>query len=82
MADRVLEKKIQSQKKRLLNFLKKKGSITKAEAYRMLGIWNTGGRIHELRREGHKIDTEMVERFGRNARKMKVAKYIYKNDEQ
>lgn len=69
-----------SKKQKLLNHLQKRGSITKLEALSMFGLWNVGGRILELRRDGHDIKTEMVERFGKGAKKVRVAKYILKSE--
>lgn len=38
-------------------------SITKAQAYAMYGIWNTGGEIHKLRQRGYNIETKMIPRI-------------------
>ena len=69
-----------NQAQKLLEFLQKKGSITKAEAYRMLGIWNSGARVFDLRQQGYDIETVMVERYNSAGRKYRVAKYIFKEE--
>ena len=40
-------------------------SITPLEALNLYGCLRLGGRIWELRNEGHRIDTEMIERHGK-----------------
>ena len=74
------EKVFKNQANKLLAYLKKKGSITKQQAYSMLGIWNSGARILDLRKQGHDIETVMVERYNSSGRKYRVAKYILKEE--
>lgn len=50
-----------SQAQTLLNHLQTHGRITKLEALNLYGIWNSGGRIFDLKRAGHPIDTRMIE---------------------
>ena len=47
-----------NQKAILLNHLKK-APITKLEALKLYGIWNSGDTILKLRNAGHNIVTEM-----------------------
>lgn len=74
------EKVFKNQANKLLAYLKKKGSITKQQAYSMLGIWNSGARILDLRQQGYDIETVMVERYNSAGRKYRVAKYIFKEE--
>ena len=62
-----------SQKLQLLNYLKRNKTITKVEAFKKLGIWNSGGRICDLRNMGYKIETHMIESGNK-----KFALYEYK----
>lgn len=50
-----------SQKEVLLQHLRTHGSITKLDALQLYGIMNTGGRIHELQRDGHPVLSRMVD---------------------
>ena len=50
----------QTQKKKILEYLKTGKSITKLEALKMFGCWNSGDAILHLRRAGHKIETTMI----------------------
>jgi hypothetical protein len=47
-------------KTRLLDYLKKYGSITSLEAIRDLGNTRLGARVFDLRKEGYKIESDMV----------------------
>lgn len=50
-----------SQKSEILGYLKTKRSLTPLEALRMFGCWRLSGRILELRQDGHRIHTTMIE---------------------
>lgn len=50
-----------TQQQVLLNHLKHT-AITKLQALRMYGIWNTGNEIFKLRLKGYKIITTMIPR--------------------
>lgn len=54
--------KIQSQNKKIISCLNKKGYIT-ADIARGMGIKNLRARITELRKEGHEIKSEVQERL-------------------
>lgn len=49
----------ETQKQRILEYLKTGKSITKLEALKMFGCWNSGDIIFKLRRE-HTIETTMI----------------------
>ena len=50
----------ETQKARILEYLKTGKSITKLEALRMFGCWNGGDVIFKLRRDGYNIETTMI----------------------
>ena len=53
----------QTKKQKLLNYLKShKRGITGHDALRKLGLYRLSGEIHQLRKEGIDIKTEMMER--------------------
>ncbi len=54
---------MQTKKSRLLKYLQThKLGITGQDALLKLGLYRLSGEIHELRKEGHDIKTEMMER--------------------
>ena len=59
----------------VLEYLKKWGSITTAEAFDNLGITRLASRIHELRKMGYEIITEKVTRKNRYGKKVTFARY-------
>ena len=60
LADHQPEDLHETQKKKILEYLKTGKSITKLEALKMFGCWNSGDAILHLRRAGHKIETTMI----------------------
>lgn len=50
-----------SQAQTILEHLRTHGSITKLEALNLYGIWNSGGRVWDLKRDGHPIETRMID---------------------
>ncbi len=61
-----------SQKDQILQFLKTKRQLTPLEALKRFGTLRLSGRILELRQDGHRIETTMIE-VGHDKR---VASYI------
>ena len=51
----------ESHKRQVLEYLKRHGSITPMDALREFGCYRLGARIYDLRREGVKIRTRLVE---------------------
>ena len=64
-----------SHKKLILAHLRRGKSLTKAQALKMFGCWNTGARICELRQEGHDIITTMISRTNRHGDDVSFAEY-------
>lgn len=69
-----------TQNEEVLEWLKKWGCITPAEAYEELGIMRLSARIHDLRGYGHAIKSENVTRPNRNGKKVTFSRYIYDRD--
>lgn len=66
-----------SQKKVILEHLRKYGSIEPLTALREYGCYRLGARIGDLRSEGHNIKTETVTSTSRiTGRPVHFAKYI------
>ena len=59
----------------IIDYLKKYGSITPAEAYEKLGIMRLQARIHELRQMGYNIVTELIRQRNRYGKTITFAKY-------
>ena len=58
---------MKTQRERLLKHLRQFGTITPIEAWRDLGIYRLGARIHDLRRSGYLIEMrrkEVLNQFG------------------
>lgn len=64
-----------TQNETVLSWLKDKRSITQLEAGDKWGIQRLGARVHDLRKAGHNIKSEMVDVFNRFGDKCKVARY-------
>ena len=60
---------------RVLNYIKKYGSITQKQAIDDLGILRLSARIWELRQQGKQISTEYITVKNRYGIKIKVARY-------
>lgn len=61
-----------SQKTKILKHLQRK-PLTPLEALRRFGCLRLGARIHELREQGHDIETEWVERGGKRYAKYRLS---------
>lgn len=64
-----------TQNETVLNWLKGKRAITQLEAGDRWGIQRLGARVHDLRKAGHKIKSEMVDVYNRFGDKCRVARY-------
>lgn len=60
-----------SQKTKILKHLQRR-PLTPLEALRRFGCLRLGARIHELREQGHEIETEWVERGGKRYAKYRL----------
>lgn len=65
-----------TKKQKLLQHLKtRKRGITGQEALRLYGLYRLSGEIHELRKAGYNIKTEMMEEVNENGDKVTYARY-------
>lgn len=65
-----------TKKNKLLNYLKShKRGITGHDALLKFGLYRLSGEIHELRKEGHNIQTEMMEREEEDGSITRYARY-------
>lgn len=67
-------------KVRILEHLKKSGSITSMEAFQLFGITRLSARIKELRDKGYDIRTLMVDSVNRYGEDVRYGKYVLMRD--
>lgn len=72
--------KAKTQQERLLEYLKRYGSINPIEALRDLGIYRLSAQIFVLRKLGYKIKTDIVDVHNRFSEVCHVANYIYEGE--
>lgn len=70
-----------TQRKQILEHLKKHGKITSMEAIELFGCTRLSGRIHDLRAEGYTILTEMTEGKTRSGHPCRYATYYLDREE-
>lgn len=64
-----------TQTERVLNYIKERGSITAQEAYNELGVMRLPSRIHELKRSGVDIVSNMEQVTNRYNEKCYIKRY-------
>ena len=67
----------QKQNDRVLDYMKRFGTITALDALADLGVMRLASRISDLRRMGYKIERRMVERSNRWGETVRVAEYRF-----
>ena len=65
-----------SDKARVLQLLRERGSITPLEALHEFGCMRLGARIWDLRHEGYDIVTDTVVAKDKNGERMSYARYV------
>lgn len=65
-----------SGKEKVLNYLKKHGSITQLEALNLFWDWRLSDKIYRLKKEGHNIKSEDMKVTRSDGKKVYVTKYI------
>lgn len=63
-----------SKSDRIRSWLKTGRAITSVEALNRFGVLRLAARIHELRRQGHPIVTERVQRNGATVARYRMAR--------
>lgn len=61
-------------------YINEYGSISALEAMRDLGIMRLASRIADLKKQGHKIKSEMVSVATRNGGRTHIARYSWADD--
>ena len=64
-----------SQCDKIIEYMKKYGSITQAEAYIDIGCFRLASRICDLKRKGYQIKCEMIKVKNRDDEEVQIAKY-------
>ena len=67
---------VDTQRPRILNHLATVGPLTSLDAMALHGVARLAARIEELRKEGHDIETTMVEVKDRHSSARRVARYV------
>jgi hypothetical protein len=62
-------------------YINEYGSISALEALRDLGVYRLASRIADLKKQGHKIKSEMVSVATRNGGRTHIARYSWDNAE-
>lgn len=70
-----------SQNDKVLEHLKKHGSITPLDAYELYGIMRLGDLIDNLKHQGHRITTRLEVRETRCGGKVRYARYTLEESE-
>lgn len=70
-----------SQRMKIIEYIRKHGSITPIEAFYELGITKLATRISELKREGERIVTETVYDVNRDGKPNHYCKYSLEGEE-
>ena len=65
-----------TQKDRILEYIRKFGSISSFEAYANLGITQLGARIDQLKKEGYEFKTEWESNINRFGEKTDYKRYF------
>ena len=69
-----------SQKERILNHLKRYGSITSWESFEMYGATRLSAIIFNLKKDGYEFNEEWIKRKNRFGEQVEFKKYILKED--
>lgn len=64
-----------SQCEKIVEYMKKHGSITQIEAFVDIGCFRLASRINDLKRQGYAIRREMITVKNRDKEDVQVAKY-------
>ena len=63
------------QKQRIINYIRKFGSITSWEAYQDLGVMQLGARIDQLQKDGHVFETKYEHKKNRFGEDVSFKRY-------
>ena len=69
-----------TQKDRILDYIRKFGSITSWEAYQDLGVMQLGARIDQLQKDGYQFKTEWEQEKNRYGEDVSFKRYYLVDD--
>lgn len=69
-----------TQKDRILDYIRKFGSITSWEAYQDLGVMQLGARIDQLQKDGYQFKTEWEQKKNRYGEDVSFKRYYLADD--
>ncbi len=72
---------MKNQKEKIIEHIKKYGSITSYEAYIDLGITQLGARLDDLKKEGYEFETEWITKKNKDETIVNFKKYYLKEQE-
>ena len=64
------------QARAILDYMQTNGRISTIEAREVLGVLHVGGRVYDLRRQGHQIETKRVLEADASGRLHGIALYV------
>lgn len=70
-----------TQKQRVLDFMKRHGSITPVDAFTELGVMRLSAVVFDLKRAGYPICTEIEQSMNRYDEPVRYARYRLKSEE-
>lgn len=66
-----------TQKQKIIKYMKQKGSITSWEAYQELGITQFATRVKELKEEGYYFDSKWEKRKNKEEKLTRFKRYYF-----
>ena len=69
-----------TQKDRILDYIRKFGSITSWEAYQDLGVMQLGARIDQLQKDGYQFKAEWEQKKNRYGEDVSFKRYYLADD--
>lgn len=71
---------MESQKDRILQHLKKYGSITTWESFELYGDTRLSDKIYRLKKDGYNFDEEWIKKTNRYGKQIEFKKYILREE--
>ena len=72
---------MKTQKEKIIEHIKKHGSITSYEAYMDLGITQLGARLDQLKKDGYEFETEWITKKNKDGAIVSFKKYYLADKE-
>ena len=69
-----------TQCEKIVEYMKKHGSITQLDAFLDIGCWRLASRICDLRKQGYNIKRDMITVKNRDKEDVQVARYYIEGD--